>query len=126
MEEVNKKLKNFLINSSASGVELNCLPSFATARRQQLQDYLRYNYGAAVLPAGKRKYQVILAFLICAIARNHLNELANEDVNEPEAAAEAFLHNFQFAFSVHPRNAFAAAEGVPTAAGELQLLRWNS
>ncbi|XP_001842132.2 uncharacterized protein LOC6031319 [Culex quinquefasciatus] len=92
MEEVNKKLKNVLINSSASGVELNCLPSFSTARRQQLQDYLRYNYGAAVLPAGKRKYQVILAFLICAIARNYLNELANEDciLEMPSQLQKAF------------------------------------
>lgn len=75
MEEVNEKLKNFLITSSTSGVELNCLASFRRHRQELQRNYLHNGTG---------KYQLILAFLICTIGKHYFSELfANEDVNEP-------------------------------------------
>ncbi|KXJ75213.1 hypothetical protein RP20_CCG012129 [Aedes albopictus] len=74
MEEVNEKLKNFLITSSTSGVELNCLASFRRHRQELQRNYLHYGTG---------KYQLILAFLICTIGKHYFSELfANEDLQK--------------------------------------------
>ncbi|XP_058446636.1 uncharacterized protein LOC131427454 [Malaya genurostris] len=71
MDELEKKVKNFLINFNASGVEINCLPS--VSRHQELQrDYLRYR--------GIQKYKLILMLLVFALGKHHFSHLfTNED-----------------------------------------------
>ncbi|XP_055551082.1 uncharacterized protein LOC129733321 [Wyeomyia smithii] len=72
MDEVDKKLRNFLINAKASGVQLNCLPSFAKHQEMLKRDYLHYS--------GTQKCKLILVVVVCAFGRHYFSELlANED-----------------------------------------------
>ncbi|XP_055598787.1 bifunctional arginine demethylase and lysyl-hydroxylase psr-1 [Uranotaenia lowii] len=103
MEEVDKKLKNFIINSYASGVELSCLPSLGKLGQRSFGsssssggsflDFRFLSFLQRWRPDGMRKHQLVLVFLICAIGKHYLNELfADEDciVGMPQQLQKAF------------------------------------